>query len=171
MELDPKKVVEVYERYEAVGDQFLLVRNQMVENDRERNANREALTALRKRAKTTKTSVPSPFDSMMKDTTTHGRSSAKALVQEVCSTCGSHDSSEPTWMMLPGTDLFAAVPFHAVHTMLEKDEKRMEFESKKLQSLLKEKTLLLSELGALADSVPPSVIRSLITLKDTPSVQ
>lgn len=51
------------------------------------------------------------------------------------------------------------------------DEKRMEFESKKLQSLLKEKTLLLSELGALADSVPPSVIRSLITLKDTPSVQ
>ncbi|KAH0904550.1 hypothetical protein HID58_044053 [Brassica napus] len=148
----------------------------MVENDRERNANREALTALRKKAKTTKTSVPSPFDSMMKDT--HG-SSAKALVQEVCSTCGSHDSSEPTWMMLPGTDLFAAVPFHAVHTMLEKgsssplyyDEKRMEFESKKLQSLLKEKTLLLSELGALADSVPPSVIRSLITLKDKPSVQ
>lgn len=89
----------------------------MVENDRERNANREALTALRKKAKTTKTSVPSPFDSMMKDT--HG-SSAKALVQEVCSTCGSHDSSEPTWMMLLGTDLFAAVPFHAVHTMLEK---------------------------------------------------
>ena len=47
----------------------------------------------------------------------------------------------------------------------------MEFESKKLQSLLKEKTLLLSELGALADSVPPSVIRSLITLKDQPSVR
>ena len=89
----------------------------MVENDRERNANREALTALRKKAKTTKTSVPSPFDSMMKDT--HG-SSAKALIQEVCSTCWSHDSTEPTWMMLPGTDLFAAVPFHAVHTMLEK---------------------------------------------------
>ncbi|CAH8391233.1 unnamed protein product [Eruca vesicaria subsp. sativa] len=165
MELDPKKVVEVYERYEAVGDQFLLVRSQMVENDRERNANREALTALRKKARTTKTSVPSPFDSMMKDT--QGRST-KPLVQEVCSTCGSHDSSEPTWMMLPGTDLFAAVPFHAVHTMLEKDEKRMEFESKKLQSLLKEKTLLISELGALADSVPPSVIRSLITLKDKP---
>ena len=47
----------------------------------------------------------------------------------------------------------------------------MEFESKKLQSLLKEKTLVLSELGALADSVTPSVIRSLITLKDKPSVQ
>lgn len=30
MELDPKKVVEVYERYEAVGDQFLLVRNQVL---------------------------------------------------------------------------------------------------------------------------------------------
>ncbi|KAF3549018.1 hypothetical protein DY000_02001757 [Brassica cretica] len=157
---DPKKVVEVYERYEAVGDQFLLVRNQMVENDRERNANREALTALRKKAKTTKTRIPSPFNSMMKDA--HG-SSTKALVQEVCSTCGSHDSTEPTWMMLPGTDIFAAVPFHVVHTMLEKHEKRMEFESKKLQSLLKEKTLLLSELGALVDSVPPSVIRKLAT--------
>ncbi|KAL0673879.1 hypothetical protein Bca4012_001860 [Brassica carinata] len=133
----------------------------MVENDRERNANREALTALRKKAKTTKTRIPSPFNSMMKDA--HG-SSTKALVQEVCSTCGSHDSTEPTWMMLPGTDIFAA-SFDGV------DEKRMEFESKKLQSLLKEKTLLLSELGALADSVPPSVIRSLITLKDKPSVQ
>ncbi|KAH0889421.1 hypothetical protein HID58_051850 [Brassica napus] len=160
MELDPKKVVEVYEK--------LLVISFYLFEIRERNANREALTALRKKAKTTKTRIPSPFNSMMKDA--HG-SSTKALVQEVCSTCGSHDSTEPTWMMLPGTDIFAAVPFHVVHTMLEKHEKRMEFESKKLQSLLKEKTLLLSELGALADSVPPSVIRSLITLKDKPSVQ
>ncbi|KAG5392115.1 hypothetical protein IGI04_022078 [Brassica rapa subsp. trilocularis] len=32
--------------------------------------------------------------------------------------------------------------------------------------LVKEKTLFLSELGALAESVPPGVIRSLVKLKD-----
>ncbi|CAE6233486.1 unnamed protein product [Arabidopsis arenosa] len=117
MELDPKKFAELLDKIEAEADEFLLARNQMVENDKERNVNREALTALRKRARTTKTSVLSPFDSMMKDI--HG-SSTKPLVLEVCSTCGSHDSSEPTWMMLQGADLFAAIPFHAVHTMLEK---------------------------------------------------
>uniref|UniRef100_A0A1J3CMG7 Uncharacterized protein n=1 Tax=Noccaea caerulescens TaxID=107243 RepID=A0A1J3CMG7_NOCCA len=166
MELDAKKFAELLEKYEAEGDEFLLVRNQMVENDRERNANREALTALRKIARTTKTSFPSsPFDSVMKEV--HG-SSTKPLVQEACSTCGSHDSSEPTWLMLPRADLFAAIPFHAVHTMLEKDGENMEFESKKLQSLAKEKALLLSELGVLADSVPRGVIRSLVALKDKP---
>ncbi|CAA7029142.1 unnamed protein product [Microthlaspi erraticum] len=162
MELDAKKFAELLEKYEAEGDEFLLVRNQMVENDRERNANREALTALRKIARTTKTSVPCPFDSVMKGVST------KPLVQEACSTCGSHDPSEPTWLMLPGADLFAAVPFHAAHTMLEKDGEKMEFESKKLQSLAKEKALLLSELGVLADSVPRGVIRSLVALNDKP---
>ncbi|XP_010502818.1 PREDICTED: uncharacterized protein LOC104780057 [Camelina sativa] len=168
MELDPKKFAQLLDKIEAEADEFLLARNQMVENDKERNANREALTALRKRARTTKTSVLSPFDSMMKDR--HG-CSTKPLVQEVCSTCGSHDSSEPTWMMLPGADLFAAVPFHAVHTMLEKDEEKLEFESKKLQSLVKEKALFISELGALADSTSPGVIRSLVALKDKPLVK
>ncbi|KAG2304887.1 hypothetical protein Bca52824_033538 [Brassica carinata] len=162
MELDPKKIIEVLEKYEAEADQIFLIRRQMVENDRGRNANREALTALSKKDRTTRTSVPSPFDSMMKNT------QGKPMVQEVCSTCGSHDSSETTWMMLPGADLFVAVPFHAVHTMLEKDEEKIGFESKKLQSLLKEKTLFLSELGALADSIPPGVIRSLVALKDKP---
>ncbi|KAG7542335.1 Vps53-like N-terminal [Arabidopsis thaliana x Arabidopsis arenosa] len=105
MELDPKKFAELLDKIEAEADEFLLARNQMVENDKERNVNREALTTLSKRARTTKD--------------IHG-SSTKPLVQEICSTCGSQDSSEPTWMMLLGADLFAAIPFHAVHTMLEK---------------------------------------------------
>ena len=46
------------------------------------------------------------------------------------------------------------------------DEAKMGFESKNFQSLVKEKTLFLSELGALAESVPPGVIRSLVKLKD-----
>lgn len=47
----------------------------------------------------------------------------------------------------------------------------MEFESKKLQSLVKEKALFISELGALADSISPGVIRSLVALKDKPLVK
>ena len=89
---------------------------QLVENDKVRNGKREALTALRKRARTTKTSVPSPFESMMKNI---GNPGSRPLVKEVCATCGNHDSNERTWMMFPGTDAFAKIPFHAAHTILE----------------------------------------------------
>lgn len=89
---------------------------QLVENDKVRNGNREALTALRKRARTTKTSVPSPFESMMKNI---GNAASRPLVKEVCATCGNHNSNEQTWMMFPGTDVFAKIPFHAAHTILE----------------------------------------------------
>lgn len=94
----------------------LLVIIQLVENDKLRNGNREALTALRKRARTTKSSVASPFESIMKGV---AGTTSRPLVQEVCTTCGNHDSSEQTWMMFPGTDLFARIPFHAAHTILE----------------------------------------------------
>uniref|UniRef100_A0A453E8B6 Uncharacterized protein n=1 Tax=Aegilops tauschii subsp. strangulata TaxID=200361 RepID=A0A453E8B6_AEGTS len=88
----------------------------LVQNDKMRNANREALTALRKRARTTKSSVPSPFDIVMKEME---GTSGKQLVKEICSTCGNHDPKEHTWLMFPGSDIFARVPFHATHTILE----------------------------------------------------
>lgn len=97
------------------------VQLQLVENDKVRNGNREALTALRKRARTTKTSVPSPFESIMREI---GGPESRPLVKEVCSTCGNHDSSERTWMMFSGTDVFARIPFHAAHTILETGHSR-----------------------------------------------
>ncbi|KAL5718296.1 hypothetical protein ACHQM5_011213 [Ranunculus cassubicifolius] len=69
---------------ELEAENLLLARHQIVENDRVRNGNREALTALRKIAKTTKTSVPSPFELMMKEIEGIG---SKPLVKEVCPTC------------------------------------------------------------------------------------
>ena len=88
-----------------------------MENDKIRNANREALTALRKQARTTKTSVPSPFEVIMKEME---GSSGKQLIKEVCPTCGEHNPKEHTWLMFPGSDIFARVPFHVAHTVLEK---------------------------------------------------
>ncbi|XP_057738821.1 uncharacterized protein LOC130955855 [Arachis stenosperma] len=154
-----QKLTEV----ELEAELLLLARHQMVENDKLRNGNREALTALRKRARTTKTSVPTPFESMMKGVE---GSRSRPLVQEVCNTCGNHDSFEKTWMMFPGTDMFASIPFHAAHTILETDQPRLDFEAKKLQSIVKEKSLLISETGALADKIGPGVVRSLVTLND-----
>ncbi|KAL2903347.1 Protein SMAX1-LIKE 3 [Bienertia sinuspersici] len=136
---------------------------QVVENDRLRNGNREALTALRKKARTTKSSVPSPFESIMKEI---GGSGSKTLIQEVCSTCGNHDVTENMWMTFPGTDVFAQVPFHAAHTILEEDQERLEVDLKNLQSIVKEKSLLISEKGALADKISPGTLRSLVTLTD-----
>ena len=89
---------------------------QLVENDKLRNRNREALTALRKMARTTKSSVSTPFESRMRGV---AGNSSRTLVQEVCTTCGNHDSCEQTWMMFPGTNLFAIIPFQAAHTILE----------------------------------------------------
>lgn len=89
----------------------------MVENDKLRNGNREALTALRKRARTTKSSVLSPFEAIMKEIDGAG---SRPMVQEICPMCGNHDSKEHTWMMFPGSDIFARMPFHAAHTILEK---------------------------------------------------
>jgi hypothetical protein len=90
---------------------------QIVEIDRMRNANREALTALRKRARTTKTSVPSPFEIIMKEME---GTSGKQLVKEICPTCGNHDPKEHTWLTFPGSDIFSRVPFHVGHTVLDK---------------------------------------------------
>ncbi|XP_023747815.1 uncharacterized protein LOC111896016 isoform X2 [Lactuca sativa] len=153
------KLIEI----ETEAEELLLARHQLVENDRLRNGNREALTALRKRARTTKTSVPSPFELLMKEV-----DQSKPLVKEMCATCGNHDSNDKTWMMFPGTDIFARVPFHAAHTILEKDQTKLDFDVKKLQSYVKEKSLFISEQGVLADKIGPGVLKSLVTLQDKP---
>ncbi|XP_058758159.1 uncharacterized protein LOC131631382 [Vicia villosa] len=150
-----KKLTEL----ELEAEHLLLARHQLVENDKLRNGNREALTALRKKARTTTSSVPSPYGSIMKGV-------SRPLVQEVCTTCGNHDSFEQTWTMFPGTDLFVGIPFHAAHTILETDQAELDFEAKKLQSIVKEKTLIISETGALADKISPGVLKSLVTLND-----
>ncbi|KAG9444455.1 hypothetical protein H6P81_015795 [Aristolochia fimbriata] len=103
---------------ETEAEHLLLARHQMVENDRIRNANREAMTGLRRKAKTTKSSVPTPFESIMKEVE---GSESKTLMKEICKTCGNHDAEEHTWMMFPGSDFFARVPFHAAHAILDKE--------------------------------------------------
>ncbi|CAM8962467.1 unnamed protein product [Rhodiola kirilowii] len=148
---------------EFEAEQLLLARHQLVENDRVRNGSREALTALRKRARTTKTSVTFPYGPIMKDV---GGLGSKALVKEVCITCGNHDSKEKTWMMFPGTDIFAKMPFHASHTILENDQSCLDYEANKLQSYVKEKAFLISEKGVLVDKFGPAVLKSLVTLTD-----
>lgn len=148
---------------EFEAENLLLARNQLVENDKVRNGNREALTALRKIARTTKTSVPPPFESIMREIEGMG---SRPLVKEVCSTCGNHDPKENTYMMFPGTDVFARLPFHAAHTILEEDQSRLDYDSKKLQSYVKEKSLWISETGVMSDKISPSILRSMVTLSD-----
>ncbi|XP_058074058.1 uncharacterized protein LOC131222855 [Magnolia sinica] len=163
MDDNMKQLQQILMEVETEAEHLLLARQQLVENDKLRNGNREALTALRKRARTTKTSVPSPFESIMREI---GGSESKPLVKEVCRTCGDHDSTEHTWMMFPGSDVFARVPFHAAHTILEKDQERLDYNAKKLQSYVKEKSLWISERGGLDDKISPGVLRSLVTLTD-----
>ncbi|CAL9204555.1 unnamed protein product [Musa hybrid cultivar] len=117
--MDPsmKEFQQALVEVETEAEHLLLARHQLVENDRLRNGNREALTALRRRARTTKSSVPSPSETIMREA-----EGTKELVKEICPTCGDLDSKEYTWMMFPGSDTFARMPFHAVHATLEKDQ-------------------------------------------------
>uniref|UniRef100_A0ACD5ULJ1 Uncharacterized protein n=1 Tax=Avena sativa TaxID=4498 RepID=A0ACD5ULJ1_AVESA len=165
--MDPnmKQLQEALIDIETDAEHLLLARHQLVENDRMRNANREALTALRKRARTTKTSVPSPFEIIMKEM---GGTSGKKLVKEICPTCGNHDPKEHTWLTFPGSDIFARVPFHVAHTVLDKDQERLDYDTKKLQSFVKEKSFVISEKGALADKISPGIVKSLVSLTDKP---
>ncbi|XP_035842438.1 uncharacterized protein LOC110940319 isoform X5 [Helianthus annuus] len=158
-----KQFQETLIEIETEAENLLLARHQLVEDDRMRNGNREALTALRKQARTTKTSVPSPFNLMMNEIGV-----SRPLVKEICETCGNHDSKEKTWLMFSGTDMYARVPFHAAHTFLETDHMRLDFDVKKLQSYVKEKSFLISEQGVLADKIGPGVLKSLVTLQDRP---
>ncbi|KAL8500278.1 hypothetical protein ACS0TY_020036 [Phlomoides rotata] len=48
------------------------------------------------------------------------------------------------------------------------DQARLDFDSKKLQSYVKEKSLLISEKGVLSDKISPGVLRSMVTLTDKP---
>ncbi|EAZ39834.1 hypothetical protein OsJ_24275 [Oryza sativa Japonica Group] len=160
-----KQLQEALVDIETDAEQLLLARHQLVENDRIRNGNREALTALRKRAKTTKTSVPTPFEIIMKGLE---GTSGKQLVKEICPTCGDHDPKEDTWLMFPGSDIFARVPFHVAHTVLDKDQERLDYDTKKLQSFVKEKSFVISEKGALADRISPGIVKSLVSLTDKP---
>ncbi|KZV49040.1 hypothetical protein F511_10991 [Dorcoceras hygrometricum] len=160
-----KKFQQDLVEVEIEAENLLLARHELVEIDRVRNSHREASTALRKRARTTKTSVPLPFEPIMRDI------ESKPLIKEVCATCGDHDSWENTWFMFPGTDLFATVPFHAAHTILETDQARLNYESKKLQSCVKEKSFFISEKGVLSDKISPGVMRSLLTLSDKPKTR
>ncbi|PAN13957.1 hypothetical protein GQ55_2G363600 [Panicum hallii var. hallii] len=165
--MDPnmKELQEALVDIETDAEQVLLARHQLVENDKIRNANRESLTALRKQARTTKTSVPSPFEVIMKEME---GSSGKQLIKEVCPTCGDHDPKEHTWLMFPGSDIFARVPFHVAHTVLEKDQERLDIDTKKLQSFVKEKSLVIAEKGALAGRFGADTVKSLVSLTDTP---
>lgn len=147
---------------EIEAERLLLARQELVECDKARNSNREALTALRKQARTSKSSVPTPYESLIMK---HIEGS-EPKVKEICRTCGDYDSRENTWMVFAGGDVFARLPFHAVHVNLEKDQEWLDLNVKKLQSFVKDKTLSLSEKGGLSGTISPQVLRSMVTLKD-----
>ncbi|KAH7288111.1 hypothetical protein KP509_31G012500 [Ceratopteris richardii] len=141
--------------YEA--ELLLLTRQELVESDKARNSNREALTALRKISRTSQSSVP-----MLNEEGTHFINEDSNIT---CKTCGSHDGSEPLWILGAGGDFFASLPFHETHMKLEDEQTQLNLTVNKLQSKVKEKTLSLSEKGALADKIGPSILKSLVTLK------
>uniref|UniRef100_A0A0E0PYS2 Uncharacterized protein n=1 Tax=Oryza rufipogon TaxID=4529 RepID=A0A0E0PYS2_ORYRU len=126
--MDPKmkQLQKALVDIETDAEQLLLARHQ------------EALTTLRKRARTTKTSVPSPFEVIMKEME---GTSGKLLVTEICSTRGNHNPKEDTWL-------------------ISSRASRLRHQEA-IQSFVKEKSFVISEKGALG------IVKSLVSLTDS----
>ncbi|XP_002975030.2 uncharacterized protein LOC9629071 isoform X3 [Selaginella moellendorffii] len=149
MELSSEQLQRKVEAVEFAAEELLIARRQLVESDKSRNGTREALTALRRQARTSKSSVLSSESD-----------------EKICRTCGDSDGSRPVWSLCPGADVFVRLPFHQVHCNLERAQVELETDVNRLQSTVKEKTFLLSEKGAIADVVSPSLVESFVKLKD-----
>ncbi|CAK9192027.1 unnamed protein product [Sphagnum troendelagicum] len=168
VQLLQKKLAEV----EHVAEKLFLARQQLVECDKARNGNREALTALRKQARTSRSSVSVSGKNVGGGGGGGGDSSAidSSSSQETrCRTCGDHDGSSRVWMMSSGTDMLIRLPFHSVHCELEQEQQRLEDKVKMLQSTVKDKTLELSDTGALSQTIGPNLLRAFVNLKDNSS--
>ncbi|KAL2651409.1 hypothetical protein R1flu_019537 [Riccia fluitans] len=141
---------------EHVAEQFLLARQQMMECDKARNATREALTSLRKQARTSVSSVIQQRRPLITEI-------GEAAPPEKCLTCGDHDGTTPLYVTCRSADVFVRLPFHETHCLLEKEQERLERTMKTLQSTVKEKTMSLSEKGGkahLADNPTATHIRT-----------
>ncbi|KAG5231155.1 Lactate/malate dehydrogenase family protein [Salix suchowensis] len=154
----PQSLVEL----ENDAEHVLLARNQVVENDSERNGNRHWL-------------IKSLFESIMKDIGNSGSRDAPS-VKRICGTCGNHDEKrnldnafqEVMFLLLfhfmrphyHGERFFS--PFLVVS--IRKCHEQLEYEAKKLQRFVKEKYFLISGKGVLAESISPDSRRFLRAL-------
>ncbi|KAL3700357.1 hypothetical protein R1sor_018379 [Riccia sorocarpa] len=159
MDKDVQKLQAGITDVEYVAEQLLLARQQMMECDKARNANREALTSLRKQARTSRSSVLQQRKPLITEI-------GEDAVPEKCLTCGDHDGTTPLYVMCRSADVFVRLPFHEAHCLLEKEQEQLEHTMKRLQSTVKEKTMSLSDKGGLSDIISPSLLRSYVALKD-----
>ncbi|CAM6098517.1 unnamed protein product [Calypogeia fissa] len=167
MDQSTNRLQEGLTEVEFAAEQVLITRHEMVECDKARNSNREALTALRRQARTSRSSVPAKQTPERALITVIGEPTQPAPpVEEKCLTCGDHDGTSPTWVMCRSADVFVRLPFHSAHSYLEKEEKQLERRSRSLQSTLKEKTMAVSEKGGLSGRIPSSLLNAFVKLQD-----
>ncbi|BFI25927.1 hypothetical protein MPTK2_1g25760 [Marchantia polymorpha subsp. ruderalis] len=159
MDVDVKNLQAGLTDVEQLAEQLLLARQEIVECDKARNGHREALTAMRKQARTSRSSVPVLGRPLIVEI-------EEAVAPEKCPTCGDHDAAAPMYLMSRYSDVFIRLPFHDTHLLLEKEQEQLEHTMKRLQSTVKEKAMSLSDKGGLSDIISPSLLKSFVTLKD-----
>eukprot|EP00245_Coleochaete_scutata_P013129 TRINITY_DN5242_c0_g3_i1.p2 TRINITY_DN5242_c0_g3~~TRINITY_DN5242_c0_g3_i1.p2 ORF type:complete len:165 (+),score=34.85 TRINITY_DN5242_c0_g3_i1:53-547(+) len=156
------KLQQSLQDVERVAEDLFLAKSKGVEYDRVRNSNREALTALRKLANTSTSSLLSASSPILDG----GQVPRQVSKPDSCRVCGSYDGGAPTWILGPSTDCFIRIPFHDAHSFLESEQEQVEADIASTRAEVKEKTLLLSDKGGLPDSAGPGLVNALINLKD-----
>eukprot|EP00897_Mesotaenium_endlicherianum_P007452 jgi/Mesen1/6735/ME000344S06011 len=150
---------------ELIAEKLFLSKQKLVDFDRHRNGNREALTTLRKQARIV-TAAKKPALIQEVKSTFPGHSKSFKEDAAACPTCGDYDGSTPVWMAFPGVEAFVRLPYHKVHRQIESDQEQIESTINSLRSDVKEKAMVLSERGAIADKIGPNLMKALVTLKD-----
>eukprot|EP00271_Cylindrocystis_brebissonii_P006666 TRINITY_DN19431_c0_g2_i1.p2 TRINITY_DN19431_c0_g2~~TRINITY_DN19431_c0_g2_i1.p2 ORF type:complete len:182 (-),score=62.32 TRINITY_DN19431_c0_g2_i1:999-1544(-) len=166
MDAEVDSLKEELSKVEAIAENLLLAKRELVDFDRQRNGNREALTALRKAVKKAEEEfgrplikeVPSPLQRP------DGRPGSS---WPHCPTCGDSASSFPVWLAFPGVQSFVRVPVSVAQQQIERAQVQVEGSLNSRRSAVKLRTLELEERGALAGSgVGPQLLKAMVNLKD-----
>lgn len=151
---------------ERLGELFLINKEQLVEADKQRQANREAITALRRqhqgRGASTSRSDSTGGASAESSSTSGGggggSSQAQRKVWLLPSAMPSSISLSGAFLKIPATDALARI---------EADQKKIEAHIEELRTQQKRLTAQLAEKGAGPEGAGEGLLRAMLELKDT----
>ncbi|GJP41607.1 hypothetical protein CLOM_g1261 [Closterium sp. NIES-68] len=165
---------------EAKAEEVLLLKQELVDLDRQRNAGREAITALKKHARGAAArraggageggTVGGGSEEAQRPLVTPLPSVAKGASglagSAECAVCGAVGQKERVWVAMGGGEMFVRMPLHHAHVHVKRAGDLIDGQMAAARERQKAVVRRLAEEGGLAGRVGESMVRALTTLKD-----
>ncbi|CAI7892376.1 unnamed protein product [Closterium sp. NIES-53] len=170
---------------EAKAEEVLLVKQELVDLDRQRNAGREAITALKKHAR----GAAARRAGARKEGGPGGGAAGEGVSAEShrplviplpavpcgmsdsvggseCAVCGAVGQKERVWVAMGGGEMFVRMPLHHAHVHVKRGIQCMDEQMEEGREKQKAAVRQLTEEGGLAGRVGEGIVHALTTLKD-----